>query len=58
MQRVLKQSNVTALRANEKKTIDVAAQIKTQRSVNAQEQLYEGAMPLHAAVTILVHRPS
>lgn len=58
MQRVLKQSNVTALRANEKRTIDVAAQIKTQRSVNAQEQLYEGAMPLHTAVTILVHRPS
>lgn len=58
MQRVLKQSNVTALRANEKRSIDVAAQIKTQRSVAAQEQLYEGAVPLHTAVTILVHRRS
>jgi hypothetical protein len=58
MQRMLKQSNVTALRANEKKSIDVAAQIKTQRSVAAQEQLYEGAIPFHTAVTILVHRRS
>lgn len=58
MQRLLKQSNVTALRANEKKSIDVAAQIKTQRSVAAQEQLYEGAIPFHTAVTILVHRRS
>ena len=59
LQRVLKQSNMTALMAQEKsKTIDVGAQIKLKKSVAAQEKLYEGAVPIYTALTILVHRPS
>ncbi|MBF1989040.1 hypothetical protein [Fischerella thermalis] len=59
LQRVLKQSNITALLAQEKsRTIDVNAQLKLRKSVAAQEQLYEGALPIYAGIAILVHRPS
>lgn len=59
LQRVLKQSNVTAKSAQEKSnTIDVAAQLKLQKSVAAQQQLYEGALPIYTGIAILVHRPS
>lgn len=59
LQRVLKQSNMTALMAQEKsKTIDVNAQLKLRKSVAAQEQLYEGAVPIYAGVVIFVHRPT
>ncbi|MGJ5674491.1 MAG: hypothetical protein ACR9NN_12900 [Nostochopsis sp.] len=59
LQRVLKQSNMTALLAQEKsRTIDVSAQLKLRKSVAAQEQLYEGAIPIYAGIAILVHRPS
>ncbi|MBD2775553.1 hypothetical protein [Iningainema tapete] len=59
LQRVLKQSNTTALLAQEKsKTIDVSAQMKMRKSVAAQEQLYEGAVPIYTAIAILVHRPN
>jgi hypothetical protein len=59
LQRVLKQSNMTAMMAQEKsRTIDVNAQLKLKKSVAAQEQLFEGAVPIYTAVTILVHRPS
>lgn len=59
LQRVLKQSNMTALMAQEKsKTIDVNAQLKLKKSVAAQEQLYEGAVPIYTGIAIFVHRPS
>jgi hypothetical protein len=59
LQRVLKQSNVTALMAQEKsKTIDVNAQLKLRKSVAAQEQLFEGAVPIYTSIAILVHRES
>ena len=59
LQRVLKQSNMTAIMAQEKsRTIDVNAQLKLKKSVAAQEKLYEGAVPIYTALTILVHRPS
>ncbi|MUG93838.1 hypothetical protein F7734_16025 [Scytonema sp. UIC 10036] len=59
LQRVLKQSNITALTAQEKsKTIDVNAQLKLRKSVAAQEQLYEGAVPIYTSVALLVHRPN
>lgn len=59
LQRVLKQSNMTAKLAEEKSnTIDVAAQLKLKKSVAAQEKLYEGAIPINTGVTILVHRPN
>ncbi|GAX42134.1 hypothetical protein NIES4075_31340 [Tolypothrix sp. NIES-4075] len=59
LQRVLKQSNVTATIAQEKsRTIDVNAQLKLRKSVAAQEQLYEGAVPIYTGIAIFVHRPS
>ncbi len=57
LQRVLKQSNMSAMLAQEKsKTVDVNAQLKLRKSVAAQEQLYEGAVPIYTGVAILVHR--
>ena len=59
LQRVLKQSNMTATMAQEKsKTIDVGAQLKLKKSVAAQEQLFEGAVPIYTSVAFLVHRDS
>ncbi|NMG09434.1 hypothetical protein [Brasilonema sp. UFV-L1] len=59
LQRVLKQSNVTTKMAQEKgNTIDVGAQLKLRKSVAAQEQIYEGALPIYTGITILVHRQS
>lgn len=59
LQRVLKQSNMTALLAQEKsRTIDVNAQLKLKKSVAAQEQLYEGAIPIYTGLAIFVHRPT
>lgn len=59
LQRVLKQSNMTAIMAQEKsKTIDVSAQLKLKKSVAAQEQLYEGAVPIYAGIAIFIHRPT
>ncbi|BAY92438.1 putative Type IV secretory pathway protein [Tolypothrix sp. PCC 7601] len=59
LQRVLKQSNMTALMAQEKsRTIDVNAQLKLKKSVAAQEQLYEGAVPIYTGIAIFVHRPT
>ncbi|MBW4686107.1 MAG: hypothetical protein KME40_13665 [Komarekiella atlantica HA4396-MV6] len=59
LQRVLKQSNMTNIMAQEKsKTIDVNAQLKLKKSVAAQEQLYEGAVPIYTGIAILVHRSS
>jgi hypothetical protein len=59
LQRVLKQSNMTARLAEEKsKTIDVGAQLKLRKSVAAQEQIYEGAVPIYTSVVMLVHRDS
>lgn len=59
LQRVLKQSNLTAILAQEQsKTIDVNAQLKLKKSVAAQEQLYEGAIPIYTGIAILVHRPT
>ncbi|BAY13470.1 hypothetical protein NIES2098_66650 [Calothrix sp. NIES-2098] len=59
LQRVLKQSNMTAIMAQEKsKTIDVNAQLKLKKSVAAQEQLFEGAVPIYTGIAIFVHRRS
>ncbi|BAY24375.1 hypothetical protein NIES2100_41700 [Calothrix sp. NIES-2100] len=59
LQRVLKQSNMTALMAQEKsRTIDVNAQLKLKKSVAAQEQLFEGAVPIYTGIAMFVHRSS
>lgn len=55
-QRLMKQSNVIAITANRKQSIDVAAQVRVRRSVAAQERMYEGESALRCGVTILVHR--
>ncbi|BBD63869.1 AAA ATPase [Nostoc commune NIES-4072] len=41
-----------------KKTIDVASQINTEWSVNAQKQLYTGDVPENLALIVLVYRNS
>ncbi|MEL7316525.1 MAG: hypothetical protein AAFN08_16515 [Cyanobacteria bacterium J06559_3] len=56
MQRVLKQSNLSASMAEDHHSVDVAAGIKAKRSVEAQAQLYEGAAPVKVATVMLVHR--
>lgn len=56
MQRLLKQSNVTASVAQSKMDIDVGASVRTRRTVQAQEKLYEGAFPVRIGVLFLVHR--
>ena len=56
MQRLLKQSNVTATVAQSKMNIDVGANVRTRRTVAAQEKLYEGAFPVRIGVLFLVHR--
>ncbi|MEX0271573.1 hypothetical protein AB3R30_20845 [Leptolyngbyaceae cyanobacterium UHCC 1019] len=56
VQRILKQSNVAAQLAEQSRSIDVAAQVKVRRSVQAQEKLYEGAVPVNIATVFLVHR--
>lgn len=58
MQRILKQSNVTAQMAEQSRSIDVAAQIKVRRSVDAQMKLFEGYIPVNVATVFLVHRDS
>jgi len=58
IQRVGKQSNVQAQTAEQKSSFDVAARIKTKRSEQAAERLYEGDRPVYTAVVFLVHRPN
>jgi hypothetical protein len=56
VQRILKQSNVAAQLAEQSRSIDVAAQVKVKRSVQAQEKLFEGAIPVNIATVFLVYR--
>ena len=58
VQRILKQSNMAAQLAEQSRSIDVGAQVKVRRSVQAQEKLYEGAIPVNVATVFLVHRDS
>lgn len=56
MERLTKQSIVSADFAASRQSVDVAAEIKTKKTIDAQAQLYEGAVPLHTATVFLVHR--
>ncbi|MEO0491230.1 MAG: hypothetical protein AAFZ49_17010, partial [Cyanobacteria bacterium J06659_2] len=58
VQRMLKQSNLTATLAEDSNSVDVAAELKMKRSIEAQEELFEGAVPVHTAIVFLVHRPN
>ncbi len=58
VQRIIKQSTTATARANDRQNVDVAASINAKRSVEAQESLYEGAVPFHTGIVFLVHRNS
>jgi hypothetical protein len=57
VQGMLKQSNLTATLDEDSHSVDVAAELKMKRSIEAHEELFEGALPIHTAVVFLVHRP-
>jgi hypothetical protein len=58
VQRMLKQSNLKATLAEDSHSVDVAAELKMKCLIEAQEELFEGALPIHTAVVFLVHRPN
>ena len=56
MQRLTKQSNTSAAIAQQKNSVDVKSLLNIKKSIDAQSELYEGAVPIHAAVVFLVYR--
>lgn len=58
MQRLTKQANTATDIASRGNSIDVKAQLNIKKGVEAQEALYEGAVPFHTSVVFLVHRKS
>ncbi|MGD1871566.1 MAG: hypothetical protein ACFB02_00785 [Mastigocoleus sp.] len=56
MQRMTKQANTSATIAEEKNSVDVQSLLNIKKSIAAQEELYEGAVPIHTATVFLVHR--
>ncbi|MEM9817781.1 MAG: hypothetical protein AAF827_15440 [Cyanobacteria bacterium P01_D01_bin.6] len=58
MQRLLKQSNNAALAAADHRNIDVSANLRTRKTVEATEKILEGSMPLKVATVVVVHRQS
>lgn len=56
MQRLTKQANTSSQLASEKNSIDVKSLLNIKKTVAAQEELYEGAVPVHMAVVFIVHR--
>ncbi|NER27602.1 MAG: hypothetical protein F6J89_08195 [Symploca sp. SIO1C4] len=58
MQSLTKQANVSAQLAAEKNSIDVKSELNIKKTIAAQEELYEGAVPIYMGVVFLVHRPN
>ncbi|MBW4434330.1 MAG: hypothetical protein KME28_22095 [Pelatocladus maniniholoensis HA4357-MV3] len=58
MQRLTKQSQTASQIAASGNSVDVKATLNIKKSIAAQEQLYEGAIPIHTAVVFLVYRSS
>ncbi len=58
MSRVMRQSIAAQNQSAKSANIDVGASIRQRKSIAAQEELYEGALPLQVAVMIVVHRPT
>ncbi|BAZ40218.1 hypothetical protein NIES4101_61790 [Calothrix sp. NIES-4101] len=56
MQRLTKQANTSAALAQDKNSVDVKSLLNIKKSVAAQEELYEGAVPIHTATVFLVYR--
>lgn len=56
LQRLTRQNITATHRATEFKNVDVASQVRAKRGIEAQEQIFEGAMPIWVSVLALVHR--
>jgi len=56
MQRLTKQANTSSKLAADSNSIDVKSLLNIKKTVAAQEELYEGAVPVHTAVVFLVYR--
>ncbi|MEQ8469125.1 hypothetical protein [Coleofasciculus sp. E1-EBD-02] len=56
MQSLTKQANVAARLAGQNNSIDVKSQLNIKKTVEAQAELYEGAVPLHLGLTFLIYR--
>ncbi len=56
MQRLTKQSNTSAALAQDKNSVDVKSLLNIKKSIAAQEELYEGSVPIHIATVFLVYR--
>ncbi|MGB8703186.1 MAG: hypothetical protein WCD18_27520, partial [Thermosynechococcaceae cyanobacterium] len=58
VQRLIKQANNAASFAAGKNSVDVGAQLKADKAVDAQVQILEGNVPVWVGLAILVHRPT
>ena len=58
LQRLTKQNMTATFRANLLKNVDVASQMRMKQGVEAQEQIYQGALPIWVSVVALIHRKS
>ncbi len=56
MQRITKQAQTATQIANQGNSVDVKAMLNIKKSIAAQEELYEGAVPVHTATVFLVYR--
>jgi hypothetical protein len=56
LQRLTKQNFTATFRANLLHNIDVASQLRMKQGVEAQERIYEGALPIWVSVVALIHR--
>lgn len=56
MQRLTKQNNLAVSLATHQQNIDVGATLNIKKSVETTEKIFEGAVPLNAAITFLVYR--
>ncbi|MEO0825164.1 MAG: hypothetical protein AAFY67_05830, partial [Cyanobacteria bacterium J06642_9] len=56
LQRLTKQNVTATFRANVLKDVDVASQMRLKQGVEAQEKIYEGALPIWVSVVAFIHR--
>ncbi|MEO0827587.1 MAG: hypothetical protein AAFY67_18435 [Cyanobacteria bacterium J06642_9] len=56
LQRLTRQSYTATLRAQRLKDVDVSSQLRAQKSVEAQAQIFEGAVPIWVSLVAFVHR--
>ena len=56
MSRVTKQAISSQSLSSRNQSVDVGASIRQERAVNAQAELYKGALPLYVSCVFLIHR--